>query len=53
MRTEYEKFDRKIFSVIVKEKCIADKAKQWDILLFKEILKIKKKIEFRKKYIKK
>ena len=42
---ECEKFDRKIFTVnIVKENtCIIDKARQWDILLFKEVLKIKEK----------
>ena len=42
---EREKFDRKTFSVnIVKEEtCIIDKARQWDILLFKEALKIKEK----------
>ena len=42
---EREKFDRKTFSVnIVKEStCIIDKARQWDILLFKEALKIKEK----------
>ena len=40
---EREKFDRKTFSGnIVKENtCIIDKAGQWDILLFKEALKIK------------
>ena len=42
---EREKFDRKTFSRnIVKENtCIIDKAGQWDILLFKEALKIKEK----------
>ena len=42
---EREKIIRKIFSVnIVKENtCITDKAKQWDILFFKEALKIKDK----------
>ena len=42
---EPEKFDRKTFSVnIVKENtCIIDKARLWDILLFKEVLKIKEK----------
>ena len=42
---EREKFDRKIFSVnIVKENtCIYDRAGQWEILLFKEALKIKEK----------
>ena len=42
---EREKFDRKTFSVnIVKENtCIYDRAGQWDILLFKEALKIKEK----------
>ena len=42
---EREKIVRKIFSVnIVKENtCITDKAKQWDILFFKEALKIKDK----------
>ena len=42
---EREKIVRKIFRVnIVKENtCITDKAKQWDILFFKEALKIKDK----------
>ena len=42
---EREKFDRKIFSVnIVKENtCIYDRAGQWEILLFKEALKVKEK----------
>ena len=42
---EREKIVRKIFSVnIVKENTsITDKAKQWDILFFKEVLKIKDK----------
>ena len=42
---EREKFDMKTFSVnIVKvNTCIIDKARQWDILLFKEALKIKEK----------
>ena len=42
---ERETFDRKTFSVnIAKENtCIIDKARQWDILLFKEALKIKEK----------
>ena len=42
---ERESVDRKIFSVnIVKEStCIMDKPRQWDILLFKEALKIKEK----------
>ena len=42
-RTEREKLDRKIFGVnIFKEKTsIIDKARRWDILLFKEVLKIK------------
>ena len=42
---EREKFDRKTFCVnAVKENtCIIDKARQWDILIFKEGLKIKEK----------
>ena len=40
---EREKFDTKTFSVnIVKENtCINNKARQWNILLFREALKIK------------
>ena len=39
------KSDRKTFSVnVVKENtCIIDKARQWEILIFKEPLKIKEK----------
>ena len=42
---EREKIDRKTFSVnIVKENtCIIDEARQWDIFLFEEALKIKEK----------
>ena len=42
---EREKFDMEIFSVnVVKENtCSIDKARQWEILIFKEGLKIKEK----------
>ena len=40
-----EKFDRKTFSVnkVKENTCIIDKTRQWDILLFKEAMKIKEK----------
>ena len=45
VQTEHDKFDKKIYSVTtVKENTsIIDRARQWDILLFKEALHIKEK----------
>ena len=45
VQTKRDKFDKKIYSVaIIKENIsIIDRARRWDILLFKEALHIKEK----------
>ena len=45
VQTEHDKFDKKMYSgTIAKENIsIIDRARQWDILLYKEALHIKKK----------
>ena len=44
LQTERDKFDKKMYSIAtVKEKSIIDRARRWDIILFKEALHIKEK----------